>query len=312
MTTQLPSEIRDRIIEVANGLYEQNDRKSFPTVDSVRRAARADMNTTSLVMREWRRAQTATASPVVVDMPDEVTRAGTEALSALWRQAQDLANQSLRAAQAGWEAERQELDQMRAEISQAFEVQELELERIGNELDAALKQVQVDKQQHNLEVAAAEDRIDELKRGLASATERAERAEAQLDESEGKLKEASVNSQKRLEEIADLNKQLASSIEYKHELERQVESLNHQLNDQLKANERTEATLMNAAAEKTQLSQQLTVAQEGQKKAEQEASELRTEVGKLTGAVEAYTAILDKLKERPAKPKQTENKKPLQ
>ncbi|NYT64160.1 hypothetical protein H0A66_17740, partial [Alcaligenaceae bacterium] len=45
--SQIPAEIRDRITAVANELFEDAGREAFPTVDAVRRAARADMNTTS-------------------------------------------------------------------------------------------------------------------------------------------------------------------------------------------------------------------------------------------------------------------------
>ena len=101
--TNIPADVRERIIAAAAELYEQAGRENLPTVDAVRRAARADMNTTSAVMREWRRAQTAQAAPVAVTVPEVVTQANTAALAALWQQAQELANESLRAAQAAWE-----------------------------------------------------------------------------------------------------------------------------------------------------------------------------------------------------------------
>ncbi|MDW2312477.1 DNA-binding protein [Vibrio sp. 1075] len=60
----IPSEIRDRIFQVANELYDEANREKMPTVDQVRRAAKADMNTTSSVMREWRKQQTSQVAPV--------------------------------------------------------------------------------------------------------------------------------------------------------------------------------------------------------------------------------------------------------
>ena len=89
--SQIPAEIRDRITAVANELFEDAGREAFPTVDAVRRAARADMNTTSAVMREWRRAQTAQAVPVAVAVPETITQANAVALAALWQQAQAIA-----------------------------------------------------------------------------------------------------------------------------------------------------------------------------------------------------------------------------
>jgi len=50
-------EKRDRIFAAADMLFEQAGRASFPTVDAVRRAAKAGMNDASVVMKEWRRLQ---------------------------------------------------------------------------------------------------------------------------------------------------------------------------------------------------------------------------------------------------------------
>ena len=64
MSIAIPADVRERVIQAAQELYEQNGRESMPTVDAVRRLARVDMNAASAVMREWRRAQTAQAAPV--------------------------------------------------------------------------------------------------------------------------------------------------------------------------------------------------------------------------------------------------------
>ena len=121
--SQIPAEVRERIVAAANELYEELGRETFPTVDTVRRAAKADMNTTSTVMKDWRRQQTAQAAPVAVAVPEAVSQANSAALAAMWQQAQELANESLRAAQASWETEREELDAMRLELANAYEEQ---------------------------------------------------------------------------------------------------------------------------------------------------------------------------------------------
>jgi hypothetical protein len=43
----IPADVRERVIAAAVELYEQAGRERFPTVDAVRRASRADMNTVS-------------------------------------------------------------------------------------------------------------------------------------------------------------------------------------------------------------------------------------------------------------------------
>ena len=45
--SNIPADVRERIIAAAAELYDQAGRENLPTVDAVRRAARADMNTTS-------------------------------------------------------------------------------------------------------------------------------------------------------------------------------------------------------------------------------------------------------------------------
>ena len=56
---------------------------------------------------------------IAVAVPELVSQASGAALVALWQQAQELANESLRAAQAAWETERAELDGMRQELADA-------------------------------------------------------------------------------------------------------------------------------------------------------------------------------------------------
>src|SRR5699024_2491273 len=164
--SQTPAEIRDRITAVADEQSEDAGRAACPTVDAVRRAARADMNTTSAVMREWRRAQTAQAVPVAVAVPETITQANAVALAALWQQAQELANESLQAAQAAWETERVELDAMRAELADAYESQATELD----EVRAGLERANAATDQVHAELATT-------RAELSQAVMRAERAE---------------------------------------------------------------------------------------------------------------------------------------
>lgn len=173
----IPAEIRERIIAAAVELYEQAGRENLPTVDQVRRVARADMNTTSAVMKEWRRQQTAQAAPVAVTVPESVSQANTAALAELWQQAQELANESLQAAQAAWEIERAELDTMRAELADAYEVQATELDQVRAAAEAADQTHEVQRQQTAGELVS-------VRKDLVQAVTRAERAEAKVDEIE--------------------------------------------------------------------------------------------------------------------------------
>ena len=100
MSTAIPADVRERVIQAAQELYEQSGGETMPTVDAVRRLARVDMNSASAVMREWRRSQTAQAAPVAVTVPEAVTQAHSAALASLWQTAQELANEPLGVAQA--------------------------------------------------------------------------------------------------------------------------------------------------------------------------------------------------------------------
>lgn len=168
LSIAIPSEVRERITTAAAELFEQSGRQAMPTVDTVRRAARVDMNAASAVMKEWRRAQTAQAAPVAVSVPESVQQASSVAVAAIWLQAQELANESLRSAQAAWELERGELDAMRQELAEAFERQATELDAAG----AALAAERAALAQQGQELVSVHQQ-------LADALSRAEKAEAE-------------------------------------------------------------------------------------------------------------------------------------
>ncbi len=180
----IPSEVRERIVSVAAELFEQSGRQAMPTVDAVRRVARVDMNAASTVMREWRRAQTAQATQVAVSVPEVVQQASSVALATIWLQAQELANESLRSAQAAWELERGELDAMRKELAEAFERQAGELDAAGVALEAQ-KLASVQQGQElagvRLELGEALSRTDKAEARIAEIELRAAELRSELD-----------------------------------------------------------------------------------------------------------------------------------
>ncbi len=203
--SMIPTEVRERVIQAAQELYEQNGRESMPTVDAVRRHARVDMNAASAVMREWRRAQTAQAAPVAVTVPELVTQAHGAALVSLWQTAQELANESLRAAQAAWAAERVEADHDRQELADAYERQAAELEevRAAAERSARLYQEQQDAQAQTLAAVRAE---------LVTAATRAERAEARVEEIERRAADLRSELDHAHQEQGRIRAELAAAI----------------------------------------------------------------------------------------------------
>ena len=184
----ISAEIRDRIIAVADELYEEGGKERFPSVSDVRSRARTDMNSTSLVMKEWRRAQTsgATAS-TVVSVPEAVATSAQRALATLWVQAQEVAGEALRSAQTVWEVERAEMDAMREEISTDFARQAKELQmwqetaaKQAKEHQEKRESLEAELRQKEASVIAMQEQRDQASKEASEARERAAMAEGEL------------------------------------------------------------------------------------------------------------------------------------
>jgi chromosome segregation ATPase len=160
-------EIRERILAAAAQLFEQSGRKELPTVDAVRKLSRTSMNDASAVMREWRRSQIVSASAAVVSVPERVSQASAAALSTLWGEAQELANESLNVAQAAWDAERAEAETARVESARQVMV-------LTDQAHTASARVQ-----------EIEKRAEDLKAALSSAQGSVQRLTAELDAERG-------------------------------------------------------------------------------------------------------------------------------
>jgi len=170
-------EIRDRILAAAGQLFEQSGRKELPTVDAVRKLSKTSMNDASAVMREWRRSQIVSATAAVVSVPEKVSQASAAALSTLWTEAQELANESLNVAQAAWDAERAEAEKLRVELSSAFETQ-------GAELEALKVKIEEVEAKASAAAAAADVERAETVRQVAALTDQAHTAMARVQEIE--------------------------------------------------------------------------------------------------------------------------------
>ena len=211
---EINADIRARILAAADQLYEEGGRDALPTVDAVRRAARASMGDTSAVMKEWRRQQTAQAAPVAVTVPEPVAQANNAALAALWRQAQELAAETLQAAQAAWESERQELDALRQEVAAAYETQATELEQIKTELAAAQQELQTAEKKllsANIRSERAEERASDIEEQASKL--RDDLAKARLEA--GSAREDAAELRGQLGAVRDHNKELIAAFSKK-------------------------------------------------------------------------------------------------
>ncbi len=277
----IPVDLRERIIEAATDLYAQAGREKFPTVDAVRRLSRADMNAVSLVMKEWRQAQTTQAAPVAVAVPEAVQQAGNAVLIVIWQQATELANQSLRAAQAGWESERQELDDMRSELANGYEAQAAELESIRKQLtDSEIKAA--DQAKELVAVSLRE----------VEAINRAERAEVRIAEIEHRatdlrenLDRAHAEAERQRVELAEVRTKASAEIDAAH-----AEVIRHK---QEAANER-DLVLANLATVKAKAevaeqrsAERIIKAESDLTAAQTAAAEARERAAGLAGQIEA-------------------------
>ncbi|SFL54373.1 DNA-binding protein [Azotobacter beijerinckii] len=293
MSTAIPADVRDRVLQAAQELYEQNGREAMPTVDAVRRQARVDMNAASVVMREWRRAQRAQSAPLAVTVPEAVTQAHSTALVVLWQTAQQLANESLRAAQAAWETERSEAEHDRQEIADAYERQAREREQAQALLETAERTHQ-----------EAAQTLAEVRAALAEALTRAERAEARALEIEHRAEDLRAELDRAHQDHARARTETASLAGELRQSQEAVAALRAQ-RDMTEAGKTQEAERLAQAArlERDQLLGELVAARAATAKAQEDTAEARERAAGLAGKLEseqahgaALAALLARLK----------------
>ena len=281
-------EIRERILAAAGQLFEQSGRKELPTVDAVRKLSKTSMNDASAVMREWRRSQIVSASAAVVSVPERVAQASQAALSALWTEAQELANESLNVAQAAWDAERAEAEKLRVELSSAFETQGTELEALRGKLSEVERQAAV-------AATAAESERVEARRQVAALTDQAHTATARAQEIEKRaedlktaLHSAQTSEQRLTAEIEAERKQ--------HLVTR--EGLNTVSTELVTVKARAEAQAgvqVDQAERLKRVEAELTAARSAASSAREEAAQLRGQAEALTAQ---HAELMQVLKER--------------
>jgi chromosome segregation ATPase len=292
---ELSKEIRERIFTAADALYAQGDRSTFPTVDAVRKMARVNMNDASAGMKEWRRAQTAQAAPVAVQVPEAVQQANGAALVALWQEAQELANESLRAAQAGWDAERVEAETLNKQIGDAYEAQAGELREAQArivELETSVRQATEQAAAHQKQIEEAHTTIAEMRQQVAIAAARADELRKELDHAHQNADQARAERDKAQEQVAATANQLD---QVRGELAKQLDQVRNELTKaQAKADadrEMYQEQRKAAAAEAHRQAERLTSIQNERDQARKEASAAREGAATLRGRLEALESI---------------------
>ena len=212
---QVSQEIKARIIEVAEQLHAENSDK-FPTVAEVRALSKADMNSVSIVMKNWRQSKLMPVQKIEEDAPLEIIELSKQLSSKIWSEAKLQAESKLRDAEQKFNDERKELEELRLELANECDRLNTELEQVTELKDDAFKA------QNDAETA------------LNEALQQIEQLKSELQQSEqSKLVEIAKN--KELEQHittlkSQLNERDADLKALKSEHSQQLEQRNQELN----------------------------------------------------------------------------------
>jgi len=302
MVNGISAEISDRIVQVANDLYEKNDREKFPTVDEVRRAAKVDMNTASSVMREWRKNQISRAAPVAIAIPAGVQEAFQSAIGVAWQEAQTNANEALAAAQKNWDDERAAADEMRQELAESYEDVAGQLDGVTRDLQELQKNYDTLKTQSDDDarrVVEQTQQIQELLARVDASKQQAEERGEQLAEVKGELTKARAEAR---EDRKDADRE-RKALEAQHrkeqdkadaavlELRQRVDVLTGEL-------AQVTAKLDTQQAQAESQAQAAAEAQQECKEAQKNLAQCREDNATLTGELKALREQLADLKQK--------------
>lgn len=218
---EMNKETEERIFAAANSLYEEGGRQAFPKVDVVRRVAQANMNDVSTAMKKWRTLQMTQAAPAVaVQVPQIIEEAGRAMLGALWQSAQELSNNALRSAQAGWEAERLEAAALSREMAEGYEARALEVEAAQGEIT----RLQAGAVTSASEQAKLQGELDVKESALAKASALVADLQARLAQADtdalalkNQLSDAQALIQKQAEDLAQVRERLTAQDHQSHQ-----------------------------------------------------------------------------------------------
>ena len=132
----ISSEIQQRIITAAEQLHAEHPER-LPTVAEVRAVSKADMNSVSTVMKQWRQNKLMPVQRIEEDAPNEIQVTAKELTGKIWSVAKEQAEQKLREAEARYTEERIEAEQLRAELFDACDSLQQQLDKALEELEVA-------------------------------------------------------------------------------------------------------------------------------------------------------------------------------
>ena len=297
----LNQEIKERIFAAADELHAASPNGEFPNVEAVRQLSRAGMNNVVEAMKEWRAKQRKQVQAVREPLPAELHGVLQTAGQSLWETAQQLANESLEAARAAFEAEKTDLTELSAQQSAAFEAQTGELEAaqariVELEAQAAAAIEQQQKQAGELaelrtqhedsqrratlaeqKAQETEHRAAELRAELDRAHQDADRLRQERDEAKARRDQADVRAEEAEGERDDALRQLAAGNAELAGLRAKMTAEAEQHAEQRKR----------AAEEVHRSAERMTKAESERDKARDAADVAREDAAKLRGELEA-------------------------
>lgn len=304
----ITQDLKDRIVAAANALYEARGRAEFPTVAAVRASAGTDMNVTSVVMRTWRQAQTAQATPVPVEIAGALDDLRRELEEAHVRIAELMARSDTEAHELAEARQAQHDAQSRADESERWAADlQKSLARKHDEADAErgmqaehLVRLRTELDQLHAEMtevrataeAEAEQAADQLRRFVEEAQVKITQLTLLSETTAGELTEA--RNAQRAAEV-----QAAIALQRAEENERRVAELKQELareQDEGKAERQQLAEQRRQWADETQrAAERLAELQAERDQARKEAGSAREEAAKLQGRAEALGSQLAEL-----------------
>ncbi|ENV52098.1 hypothetical protein L292_2108 [Acinetobacter junii CIP 107470 = MTCC 11364] len=163
---QVTSDIQQRIIAAAEQLHAENPDR-LPTVAEVRTVSKADMNSVSAVMKQWRQHKLMPVQRIEEEAPAEIQSEAKILVSKIWSVAKEQAETKLKEAEARYSEERIESEQLRTELSEVCDNLQQQLDKTLDELRLALDA----KEQADKINVIAQSKIVELEKTLSKAEE---------------------------------------------------------------------------------------------------------------------------------------------
>ena len=184
-----------RVEKAADELFsrESNNGK-MPRVDDVRRLAAVSMNDASNGMKIWRKKKLSEVEPSPIAVPELVMKSFNASIGEAWQQAQQLANESLKAAQSSWDSERHELEEQRLSMAMSFDMQ-------AQELVDLKKGYEEDKFQ-------SEQVIKDINQRLANALVEVESVQSELSKAKAEAVQSELRAVEISKRVDDLKEEL--------------------------------------------------------------------------------------------------------